>query len=522
MKDCSLLSSGLDLRLTESGARMNSIEIYNKKSLLTLDESLRRNLCKIFLASLGLGILYDFGDRLTPLFYYFSQFITFLIIFSPIFLPRKLIILPLILYITICPDLSYVPGDFEYYGKIITTASPWQYWVFNNISPATTLLVTLLLILVRINLFSIKNNEAIVFGYFFIIQLIVFLYFGNYNEPLDRIFTDFKVGLYLLLGLIIFQQYTSKCLENSSFIFQLFFILLISRFFLDFAYLIFGIDRTFISEYSRISVDSAKGTLIFMIFLSLGKIISSKSQKHKVVFAVSTAALFFLLISYQTRWLLVVFAAGFLIYIYLIGWKNIFNFFRFNFLIFVTVLLLISSFLPFVSEVFLRRFSTTFDAPIEGFEQVDVIRVGSIVNSLGKLEENNAFLFGLGNGSFFTEDYFPFFNVSEQDFDAGSISSGRYYRVHDFVFHFLFKYGVIGILLFSYIILEKAKKVYFLGQKNHLRSSPYGFIAFSIFATIPFIITSLFWTAKGLLLVGFFISFCGYIIRVIENENANG
>lgn len=500
---------------------MNWIEKSNEVTPLKLDEGLRKNCLQIFFSALFLGILYDFGDRLPSLFYYLSQLLAILIIFSPIFLPRRLVILPLVLYITICPDLSYVPDDFEFYGKIIASASPWQYW-FYGVSPATTLVLTLFFILVRINTKIVKKNEALVFCYFFVVEMIIFIYYQNYDEPLSRIFTDVKVGLYFLLGLRIFQLYFSRKLSDTNYIFQLFLILLAARFFLDFSYLIFGIDRTFISEYSRISVDSAKGTVIFLIFLSIGKIISSKSQAQKVVFSVCTASLFFLLISYQTRWLLVVFVLGLIIYFYFIGWRSSIHFFRTNFLIVAAVLVGISLFLPFVSEVLLGRFSTTFDAPLEGVEQVDVTRVGSIINSLGKLEEKGGYLFGLSYGSFFTEEYFPFFNITDQDFDSDSISAGKYYRVHDFVFHFLFKYGIVGILLFSYVTLEKGKKLYSLVRKFDTTNSPYRLIVFSCFATVPFIITSLYWTAKGLLLIAFFISFCAYLLLILKRENAGG
>ena len=75
---------------------------------------------------------------------------------------------------------------------------------------------------------------------------------------------------------------------------------------------------------------------------------------------------------------------------------------------------------PETIRIFLLRFSFFNDLSTIGTES-EVVRVASIINSINLLWENNAFLTGMGYGSWYDDSYFPMLNLSNSAFDDDSL-----------------------------------------------------------------------------------------------------
>jgi hypothetical protein len=266
-------------------------------------------------------------------------------------------------------------------------------------------------------------------------------------------------------------------------------------------------------------LDSGKGLISIISFWSIASIAEGKRVLLHLAIVVLTL---YVLLAYQTRWLVVTFILGiFFITIFL-------GFIRSTLLAIPVLLFLIISIplmiqiSPEVWRITLLRFS--FIENISSgvsLEDIELARAGSIYNSLYTLNENKAFLTGMGYGSWFTDSFFPMPNLTISGFDEDSLNTGKYYRVHDFSFHFLFKFGIVGIFLyascfFKPIINIWKKRVYYRDNIFSRR------ISILFLGTFPMALTFMWFTGKGLMFCAFFIVLAYEWIKYFDfNFNLN-
>jgi O-antigen ligase len=150
-------------------------------------------------------------------------------------------------------------------------------------------------------------------------------------------------------------------------------------------------------------------------------------------------------------------------------------------------------------------------------EDIELARAGSIYNSINTLSENKSFLTGMGYGSWFSDAYFPMPNLTISGFDEDSLNTGKYYRVHDFSFHFLFKFGIIGIFLYADSFLKPIISIW--KKRLHYRADIFSRrISILFLGTFPMALTFMWFTGKGLMFCAFFIVLAYEWIKYFDNK----
>lgn|GEM_PF-5685622 len=435
------------------------------------------------------------GDSTNWFFYYIGVFVGGLVLLSGCFLPTRLLIYPVFVLIICMLDLTQAAQEELEFGQILT-ASPWQFRIA-SIPPALLIFGSLLIICVRLFKPQKESLNPQFFIYFLVIATVVSLWFGYPQEDLTRFTSDAKVTVFFGIGLLIFGSYYERYPESIHASSQVFMALLAGHFVLDLIYLFLGISTTMASGFKNVSVDSGKGLLALLIFWSLGNVLNRRQTMLSILIAITS---FYLLLSYQTRWLIVSLAFGLLVVIpVLLGTKKVLK-------VYIPVLLLsllsvpvLVQWLPDVWEAMRLRFSFVEKiAPGASMGDIDAVRVASIYNSTSLLMEQRALLTGMGYGSWYGGTFYPMPQLTVSDFDSESLNSGRYYRVHEFTFNFLFKFGIIGLYIYLALFIKPLRTMWKM-RRHALEDETNRSVAIILIGSAPLIISNMWFTGKGML-----------------------
>lgn len=459
---------------------------------------------KIIILYTIVGFVFSLLFRVTTDYiylFYLSSLISFFLLVSIIFIPLKYILYPLLILLISMPDITQSAEEVEEIGEKLS-ATPWQLFI-GPITPAFSIFGLLLIAMYRIYLFKMINNYKKLFIYFIIIVTIVSIYFGYLTNSVHRFIVDAKVPMFFCISIIIFTSYFNRFPEKLKDISLFFFALCIGNYTIDFLKLLIGNENvTSTVGYSNLSLDSGKGMITVITFWALANILNGKKI---IINFVLVAITVYVLLAFQTRWLIVTFFLGLIFVAVFLGIKRTIIVsipLAIFLLIAIPVMIEIA---PEVWRVTLLRFSFIENISTDAtLADIELARAGSIYNSMNTLYEKKAFLTGMGYGSWFNDSYFPMPNLTISGFDEESLLTGKYYRVHDFTFHFLFKFGIIGIWLYAgsffrplYIIWKNRVK-----YRNDNESR---LIAIILFGVTPMALTFMWFTAKGLMLCAFLI-----------------
>ena len=400
------------------------------------------------------------------------------------------------------PDITQTYDAIEEFGEL-PSATPWQLF-FGPISPSIFIFLFLMLIYVRLGRFKLAKWYLPVLIYFVFIPLGTSLMYDFIGEGFSMLITDLKILFYFVFGIIIINDYFSKFPDVLDIFPSIFIGLLSANFLLDAIIYISGSYKVELSStYSSLSYDSIKG-LINVIIIFLAFSFTDKLYKNLII----TAALLLsisMLIAYQTRWLIVTLILGlFLIFVY----KGVIRSFK---IIVASIciggvgIFLLSHVAPEVLEVALLRFGFLSDFSNSDILEIEVARTGSIFNSISLVFDKSGYIFGMGYGSWYTDNYFPLPDLNIGAFDEASLASRKFYRVHDFFFHFFFKYGIVGIIFFCAPFIKPLIQIFKIRKKQPLLINDH--ILICMIGSLPTIMTSLYFTGKGLLLSAVFVVF---------------
>jgi hypothetical protein len=453
-------------------------------------------------------------DSSSGILYWLSSFIALIIMLSVLVLPLKKLIYPLFILILSMPDVTQSYDQIDAFGYI-TIASPWQFTI-GPLTPAILIFFSLFITLCRLFKRPKKNPYNYIFILFIIITPIISIWFGFFQNSISRFISDAKIPIYFLSGLIIFSSYYKRFPSKLKISCQIFLALAAGSFLLDFLKL-FSYNTTNLSSasYNSLSFDSAKGLITIFTFFAIAKIIENKNLFFNLVIVLISL---YMIIAYQTRWLIVTFVLGLILVSFLIGIRK-------TIIKSILLILFISISIPFIvqlnPEIFriaLLRFSFINDLS-DSFSLMDIeiVRASAIINSTSLLWENYAFLTGMGYGSWYDDSYFPMLNLSNSAFDNDSLLSGKYYRVHDFFFHFLFKFGIIGTFIYINAFVKPLRKLWKL--RTIILSNPLGLkISVIFFGLLPLVVTYMYWTGKGLLFSALFIVLAYEWVKFFKNQ----
>ncbi len=444
--------------------------------------------------------------------------ISLAVAFSVIVIPRRFIVLPLAAIVMLMPDLTQTAAQVDALGQL-TAASIWQVRV-GPLTPAVLVFICLSIVLLRMSMVSTLRLHRLVLVYFFGVAIVVSFLFGYPQQSMARFITDFKIALLLYFSLLIFDAYFRTFPEELYRTMQVFLMFLIGAVVYQVLqqYLLSPANDLGLS-YEHTSLDSAKGLTLVLTFLAIARI----ARARRVLFWTAVAcATLFIVASYQTRWLILTFILGLAIAFFAIPAKR-----RLLLALSFTPIfaLAIAALIVFESEtlrIMLVRFYFLGQVGSGwGISEIEVVRTGAIINSLHQLWEHNAVLTGMGYGSWYTDAFIPMPNLTTGAFDEESLLSGRYYRVHDFTFHFLFKFGIIGLAVYVWLFVRPLRQLW--KQRHGLVQRAGGTELLLVFLGLaPTVITYMWFTGKGNIVCGFYIALCtAWVARVATPGGAD-
>ncbi len=452
----------------------------------------------------GAGILLGFlfrSESTNPALFLVGRVCALGTIVSLFFLPRRWIILPLMLLMVTMPDLTQGLEDSQDRGTVFA-ATAWQMTI-SSLPPAIIILGALLATFVRLRDLKVARGYQLPVLYFCIVPVLTSLYFGYALTGLGRFATDAKLGAFFCAGLLFFSSYYRRYPNELWRGSQLFLALSCGVATLDAARLLLG-GATPASHlsYINLSLDSTKGLIVGVVFWLFARIIGRRNLLLGPLAGVMALSVMF---AYQTRWLVVALILGILLVSLLLGWKRLALMMSAGTIISLATLPVLQRFFPQVWEVTAIRFRFVGEIG-RGTDLLEVegVRTGAIYNSLRLVWDRSALATGMGYGSWYTDAYLPMPNLTEAAFDEESLRSGRYYRVHDFAFHFVFKYGLIGLLLYTYVFVRPLVAIWRL-RSRVLRWRPSREVAVVVFGLMPMVLTQLWFSGKGLLFAAWFV-----------------
>ena len=448
---------------------------------------------------LVVSLVFRIDEGLIYLFYV-STLLWIGLLFSVFFLPLKSIIYPMLILMVSMQDITQSAEEVEEIG-VILSATPWQFFL-GPLTPAFFVFLSLTVCFIRLFKFSIKNPYNKVFIYFLIVATFISIYFG-YVYTFNRFIADAKIPMFFCTSLVLFTSYFTRFPESFIKISAIFFAFCIGNFLIDILKLFFGSNQVLSSVgYSNLSLDSGKGLISIISFWAIASIAEGRRILINLAIVVLTL---YVLLAFQTRWLVVTFIFGIIFISLFLGLLRS-TFLAIPVIIFLIIAIpIMIQIAPEVWRITLLRFS--FIENISSgvsLEDIELARAGSIYNSLNTLSENKSFLTGMGYGSWFNDAYFPMPNLTISGFDEDSLKTGRYYRVHDFSFHFLFKFGIIGIWFYADSFLKPM--IHIWKKRVSYRTNVFSRRIFILFlGTFPMALTYMWFTGKGLMFCAFFI-----------------
>lgn len=467
------------------------------------------------LALIGLIFAGIFGiDQSQGIMFYPASLIAIAIFLSIFVVPLRYILVPFAIILLPMPDLTQTPEEVQEFGTIVS-ASLWQLTP-GFVSPAITALISLLVALARVSRVSPVKLHTPFLMYFFFVAVAISLVMGFIGESLGRVFADAKVPVFLYLSLIFFESYFRKFPEETLRSAQVVLMLWCGTQLFEvmrYAWELNQIGET--SRYVNLSLDSAKGITLGIAFYSISKLIR---MENSILWATVLFATLYLIFAYQTRWLILTFVAGIFVVFLLYPVSR-----RLIFLVWLCPLAFIGIYAMayFESEAFrIMMLRLSFLADI-GFDtqlvEIDLVRAGSIINSLNTLWQNNTIFTGMSYGSWYTDQYLPMYGLTVGAFDKESLTSGRFYRIHDFFFHFLFKYGVFGLSIYLSVFLLPLRRLW--KNRKFIVKCRFGTEILAVLLGLsPTVITYMWFSSKSVILCGLYIAFCTAFYAAFKNQ----
>ena len=222
--------------------------------------------------------------------------------------------------------------------------------------------------------------------------------------------------------------------------------------FLNICLLLFGVGSEIADgAYLRGNAATTKNLMHIPIVFYISSLLFKIPNKNFFLFAIfSTVALF----SYSSRAQLVLTFFIILVIIVRYGFmtlniKSIFYSISFFLLMIFSIYLTFNFLAPGMGQFTFWKLSTTFTADLTEFGSAQN-RIFEIINIYDTLTSNNALLFGLGWGSFFTDSFYPFINYywGKSAYPLEVFESGKIYYPHGIFIILFLKTGLIGLVFY--------------------------------------------------------------------------
>jgi len=420
--------------------------------------------------------------------YYFSLGMLLLFIVSTMLVPKKWLFVHSLMLLFSHPDITQNSIDVGING-ILPAASIWQFSVFGE--PTILWILSIFLIyFYRLRRLTIDPYLFYLFLIFLLLPLITSTING-FAIDMGRVITDLKFGIMLILGLIFFNSIFAR--GDKALVFILILILAgsFSILFYDLGVLLINILQRDEYRFTNLSMDVSKILTLFVFYWSM---LSIKLNLKSLIYVCLMIISLLLIFEYQTRWLLLMLVVG----LFFLPGKYIF---RAGLFIVGCIALIIVLYLGEnqATVLMINRFNVFGGLDLS---TVDPTRYFSILNAIEALNEKSGWLFGMGAGSYFVDSLNVLSNLGASAYDQNSLDQGKYYRIHDFFSHSIFKIGIVGSVGYFYFIVSYLK----LRATKIAYSQDLEIFMYCLLCMLPTLLTFPTYTSKGVLLTALFFS----------------
>lgn len=437
----------------------------------------------------------------------------FISIFSPV---RFGIIIFLILSI-VGTDISQSSLEMLEFGAI-SKASIWNLNV-GFVRPSWIIAAVCLLHIIKVGRLQFDKNVTYAIVWFLSVPLIAGFFYGFINNsPVARTQTivDIKFGIMLLISIVLFRSVLTKNPEYLAILVAVFMGSVFARHFIDL--INFFLDRgSLFAGIVRVSVDSTKGTTVLLLLYSIYLVLVRKRFLLGTIIGIFSSLL---LVVYTTRMLWVTCILGIMVLLLLFGFKRGLLMLPVVVIVLFAGIFVLQKLQPESAWVVSKKAESLTGIGRSGnfLQRIDPLRYGEIVNTLYVSFQRVSFIFGNGYGSYYTDDVIPFPQDLVSAFDEVSIMTGKFYRVHNFFPHTLFKHGLVGFVIITALWFVPGWRCYKILKYDPflMNGIPACLIAFLITAIIQ-----LFWSGKGLFINGFIIAVLYSFVEQHENFQMN-
>lgn len=480
-----------------------------------------KDIALFFLCGSALVLISDIPSTWGSLFY-IARGILALLLLSTLFLPSRFALLLLFMLAIAGQDIVSF-GDYSDPGLEYSTASIWQMRL-GPINPGAIVFGCMFWQLLRLT--AIKAIAVPLFVkrailWFATVPVITALFYGGFSSENAGIeaFVDIRFALMLITSILVFLSLFKKDPHYLYKFLAVFAGVLLARHFMDFIYVATNLGPAIAEGVTRGSEDSAKGAVVFLVFLGL---ILICIHKRVILGMALVIPAILLVVAYGTRNLWITSILGLIILALYLGLRRSLSFIAVGVILSIVGTWTLSMVNPESAEVvFARSKSFTEGYPIERFgvmvdynliSRIDQVRYAQIFNVFDSIKRRNAFLWGTGYGGYYEDDVFPFPSVLKTAFPDYSFETGKYYRTHQFTTHMLLKHGLLGFICIVSLWFIPGYTLYKLfRQRNMFAADQPRMLNGMILCMAAFLPTGMFqtfWSAKGLLINGMVIACC--------------
>lgn len=409
-------------------------------------------------------------------------------------------------------DISQTASEMKEFGKF-TTASIWNLDI-GPIRPSWLMAGGTIIHIIKVAYIKMEKNVKIALLWFATVPILTMLLYKNYATQVARfeVISDIKVGMMLLLSIILFTSFMSRFPQHMGFIVAGLTGSLLGRHLVDLVYWFLEIGAT-LAGIVRVSVDSAAGGVVFMLLL--GVYIAFMKKKFILGLFLGLAGCL-LLVAYATRMLWVTAMMGFVILFLIFEFKRGLLVLPIMLVVVFGGITLLKVLRPEAAWTISKRAETFGIKAGTGrnfLQNLDPLRYGEVINSINTSWQRGALLLGNGYGSYYRDDAVSFPRELTDAFHEYSAATGEFYRIHNYLFHMLFKHGLIGTIIITALWVVPGWKCYKILKINPTLLD--GFLVVMI-AFLPTAMIQLYWSGKGLFINGIMIGVFMAVINQYE------
>jgi hypothetical protein len=362
--------------------------------------------------------------------------------------------------------------------------------------------------------------------WFLSVPIITGYLYGGFGGPESNIevLVDLKFPIMLLGSLLLFASSFQTIPTAAPTILSILLGGWMARHLVDAAYVFLNIGPEIVEGVSQGSLDSAKGAAVFLAYF--GAVIALVGRRVFVGLSIAIISLA-LIGAYGTRLLGITLCLGTIPLLMLFGLRQRIVIFCVGgalTLLSLTVLIAVN---PRAAEFAQLRFATitegrelnkfAVDVEPNVIARIDPVRYGEFLNVLDTTSDRFSFLWGSGYGSYYEDRAIPFPDiVGQSGFVDYSLASGFFYRVHDFVVHVFFKFGLLGLAAILWLWIRPAAELFSLLRRTRPSAARFNTYDCALRCMVGFLVTCVlqfYWTGKGLFLSGIILALCTDAVR---------